>query len=62
MSPTRSKWSIRAAHAKGGEATDDAAVVEANGGYVVVVDGEADNRKITGAADLEWARSLAVGR
>ena len=53
---------LRTAHAKGGEATDDAAVVEAHGGYVVVVDGEADNRKITGAADLEWARSLAVGR
>ncbi len=53
---------LRAAHAKGGEATDDAAVVEANGGYVVVVDGEVDNKKITSAADLEWARSMVVNR
>jgi 2-C-methyl-D-erythritol 4-phosphate cytidylyltransferase len=53
---------LRAAHAAGGDATDDAAVVEANGGYVVVVSGEADNRKITNAADLEWARSVVVAR
>lgn len=51
---------LRAAHAAGGEATDDAAVVEANGGIVVVVQGEVDNRKITGPGDLEWARRLAV--
>ena len=49
---------LRAAHAAGGEGTDDAALVEALGAIVVVVDGEADNRKITHAADLEWARSL----
>ena len=53
---------LRAAHAKGGEATDDAAVVEANGGYVVVVDGEVENKKITSAADLEWARSMVINR
>ena len=53
---------LRAAHAKGGDATDDAAVVEAHGGYVVVVDGEVDNRKITNAADLEWAQTMAVAR
>ena len=48
---------LRAAHVSSPEATDDAAVVEAGGGYVVVVDGETDNRKITAAEDLEWARA-----
>lgn len=47
---------LRAAHASSPEATDDAAVVEAHGGYVVVVDGEPDNRKITGPDDLVWAQ------
>ena len=47
---------LRAAHRSGGEATDDAALVEAFGGRVVVVDGEPGNRKITTPADLEWAR------
>ncbi|MBM3730762.1 MAG: 2-C-methyl-D-erythritol 4-phosphate cytidylyltransferase [Actinobacteria bacterium] len=47
---------LRAAHASSPEATDDAAVVEAGGGYVVVVEGEADNRKITAAEDLAWAQ------
>ena len=47
---------LRAAHADAGDATDDAALVEANGGTVVVVDGSTDNRKITEPADLEWAR------
>lgn len=36
--------------------TDDASMVEACGGRVVVVPGEADNRKITHPDDLEWAR------
>ena len=49
---------LRAAHAAGGEGTDDAALVEALGAIVVVVDGEADNRKITHTADLDWARAL----
>ena len=53
---------LRSAHASGGEATDDAAVVEANGGYVVVVQGDVDNRKVTGPSDLEWARNVAVSR
>jgi 2-C-methyl-D-erythritol 4-phosphate cytidylyltransferase len=48
---------LRAAHSSSPEATDDAAVVEAGGGYVVVVEGETDNRKITAAEDLEWARA-----
>lgn len=47
---------LRRAHAADPEATDDAAVVEANGGYVVVVQGEVDNRKITGPDDLAWAK------
>lgn len=47
---------LRAAHASSPEATDDAAVVESSGGYVVVVEGEADNRKITAAEDLSWAK------
>jgi len=47
---------LRAAHAASPEATDDAAVVEASGGYVVVVEGEPDNRKITSADDLRWAQ------
>ena len=38
---------LRAAHHDGGEATDDAALVEAVGGRVVVVEGEVTNRKIT---------------
>jgi 2-C-methyl-D-erythritol 4-phosphate cytidylyltransferase len=47
---------LRAAHAGGAEGTDDASLVEASGGRVVVVEGEALNRKITTAEDLEWAR------
>ncbi len=48
---------LRRAHAAGGEGTDDAALVEAGGGRVVVVEGEADNRKITHPDDLDWARA-----
>jgi len=48
---------LREAHRDGGEATDDAALVEAVGGTVVVVDGDATNRKITCPDDLAWARS-----
>lgn len=50
---------LRAAHAGGGEATDDAALVEATGGRVTVVEGEADNIKVTTRADLQ---SLESGR
>jgi 2-C-methyl-D-erythritol 4-phosphate cytidylyltransferase / 2-C-methyl-D-erythritol 2,4-cyclodiphosphate synthase len=53
---------LRAAHAAGGEATDDAALVEAAGGRVVVVDGDAANRKITDPADLRWARERVAAR
>jgi 2-C-methyl-D-erythritol 4-phosphate cytidylyltransferase len=47
---------LRAAHAAGGEATDDAALIEAHGATVMVVTGEDAARKITVAADLAWAR------
>jgi 2-C-methyl-D-erythritol 4-phosphate cytidylyltransferase len=43
---------LRAAHAGGGEATDDAALVEQAGGRVVVVPGHAANRKLTTPDDL----------
>jgi 2-C-methyl-D-erythritol 4-phosphate cytidylyltransferase len=51
---------LRAAHGLGNDATDDAALVEAIGGRVVVVDGEPTNRKITDRDDLAWARNTAV--
>lgn len=47
---------LRRAHATAGDATDDAALVEAAGGRVVVVAGEQHNRKITDPDDLLWAR------
>lgn len=47
---------LRAAHREGGEATDDAALVEALGGRIVVVKGEVTNRKITTPADLTESR------
>jgi 2-C-methyl-D-erythritol 4-phosphate cytidylyltransferase len=43
---------LRAAHAKGGDATDDSALVEANEGVVVVINGEDDNIKLTAESDL----------
>lgn len=48
---------LRKAHADGGEATDDASLVEAIGGRVVAVPGDIGNRKITEPADLEWANA-----
>jgi 2-C-methyl-D-erythritol 2,4-cyclodiphosphate synthase/2-C-methyl-D-erythritol 4-phosphate cytidylyltransferase len=47
---------LRAAHAAAADATDDAALVEAAGGSVVVVAGDVRNRKITDPDDLRWAR------
>jgi 2-C-methyl-D-erythritol 4-phosphate cytidylyltransferase len=47
---------LRAAHAGAHDATDDAALVEAAGGHVVVVAGDPMNRKITEPDDLVWAR------
>ena len=49
---------LRAAHAGGGEATDDAVLVEALGGTVVVVEGDPANLKITGPDDLVRAEVL----
>ena len=50
---------LRRAHAAGGEQTDDAALVEAAGGTVVVVPGDPDNRKLTHPEDLACARQRA---
>ncbi|MBI4885259.1 MAG: 2-C-methyl-D-erythritol 4-phosphate cytidylyltransferase [Actinobacteria bacterium] len=47
---------LRRAHSSAADATDDAALVEAAGGRVVVVAGEEYNRKITDPDDLRWAR------
>jgi 2-C-methyl-D-erythritol 4-phosphate cytidylyltransferase len=52
---------LRAAYAAGREGTDDAAVVEAAGGRVVVVAGEAANRKVTTPHDLA-VMAAALGR
>jgi 2-C-methyl-D-erythritol 4-phosphate cytidylyltransferase len=49
---------LRRAHAGGADATDDAALVEALGGTVVVVDGDPANLKITGPEDLRRAGAL----
>lgn len=49
---------LRAAHASGAGATDDAGLVEAIGGVVLVVEGEVTNIKITGPDDLAVARVL----
>lgn len=51
---------LRRAHATGGDATDDAALVEATGAVVAVVPGDPGNRKLTTAADLSWARSIVA--
>lgn len=49
---------LREAHMGDPEATDDAALVEATGGAVAVVEGDARNRKITDALDLVMAEAL----
>jgi 2-C-methyl-D-erythritol 4-phosphate cytidylyltransferase len=49
---------LRAAHATGADATDDAALVEEIGGTVVVVPGDPRNLKVTGPADLMIAAAL----
>ena len=41
--------------------SDDAALVEANGGVVVVVEGERGNLKLTRPDDLELAQALLDG-
>jgi 2-C-methyl-D-erythritol 4-phosphate cytidylyltransferase len=54
--------SLRAAHAGGGDATDDAALVEAIGGRVVSVPGEVSNIKVTAPVDLALAETLIAVR
>ena len=49
---------LRAAHATAPEGTDDASLVEAAGGRVVVVDGDPANIKITTPVDLSLAELL----
>ena len=49
---------LREAHATQNEATDDAALVEALGHEVVLVDGDVRNLKITRPADIAMARAL----
>ena len=49
---------LRAAHESGGDATDDAALVEAVGGTVVVVAGDPRNVKVTTVADLTVVEAL----
>ncbi len=49
---------LRRAHSDDPEATDDAALVEAAGGTVAVVDGDPRNLKLTHPHDLTVARAL----
>lgn len=49
---------LRKAHESEPEATDDAGLIEADGGTVVVVEGEASNLKLTHPHDLDVARAL----
>jgi 2-C-methyl-D-erythritol 4-phosphate cytidylyltransferase len=49
---------LRAAHRDEGDGTDDAALLEAAGGTVVIVAGERTNLKITGPEDLMLMHAL----
>ena len=53
---------LRAAHHTfpGMDATDDAGLVEANGGRVAIVDGDVDNFKVTFPNDLERAARIVA--
>ena len=53
---------LRAAYASGGQATDDAALVEMAGHDVGVVAGDAMNIKITTPADLAMAEAILASR
>jgi 2-C-methyl-D-erythritol 4-phosphate cytidylyltransferase len=53
---------LRRAHAARAEGTDDAALVEASGGRVVVVAGDPRNVKLTTAADLALVEALEARR
>ena len=52
---------LRAAHAGGADATDDAALIEAADGRVVIVPGERANLKVTTPADLVMAAAILTG-
>ncbi len=52
---------LRSGHSSGGEATDDATLVEVQGHPVTLIDGEVDNVKITHAGDLVVAEALFEG-
>ena len=49
---------LRTAHATGGDATDDAGLIERAGGTVVVVPGESSALKVTTADDLAMLVAL----
>jgi 2-C-methyl-D-erythritol 4-phosphate cytidylyltransferase len=49
---------IKQVHRSGGEATDDASLVEAAGGRVELIDSREPNLKITSPTDLIWAAAL----
>jgi 2-C-methyl-D-erythritol 4-phosphate cytidylyltransferase len=51
---------LRRAHHAASDATDDAALVEAAGGRVVLVEGPPDNLKVTSPSDLILAAALAA--
>ena len=54
---------LRAAHAvAGGDATDDASMVEAAGGTIATVEGDPANLKVTYPEDLALAEALRSGR
>jgi 2-C-methyl-D-erythritol 4-phosphate cytidylyltransferase len=53
---------LREAHAAGGDATDDAGLVESIGGKVVAVDGDRWNLKLTTPEDLVVMEALLVHR
>lgn len=53
---------LRRAHATNGDATDDASLVDADGGKVVVVPGDVGNRKVTDPSDLVVADALLASR
>ena len=53
---------LRDAHAAGGDATDDAGLVESIGGKVVVVEGDRWNLKLTTPEDLVVMEALLAHR
>ena len=53
---------LRSAHAAGGEATDDATLVERAGGTIVVVDGETTNVKLTHPHDRAVLEAILRAR